>query len=93
MEMLIKENANRIYTERSGKEGTMNVLYITDFRKENTKKETGVVDATPASNQLNEDSASKCSSSNNSIYSVSDDAMDYANDPIGSFFKNATRRR
>lgn len=93
MEMLIKENANRIYTERSGKEGTMNVLYITDFRKENTKKETGVVDATPASNQLNEDSASKCSSSNNSIYSVYDDAMDYANDPIGSFFMNAARRR
>ena len=93
MEMLIKENANRIYTERSGKDGTMNVLYITDFRKENTKKETGVVDATPASN-FDEDSASKCSSSkSNSIYRIYDDAIDYANDPIGSFFMNATRRR
>lgn len=93
MNMLIKENSDRIYTERSGREGTMNVLYITDFRKENTKKETDVVDATPASNQLDEDSTSKCSSSNNSIYSVYDDAMDYANDKIGSFFMNATRKR
>lgn len=78
MKMLIKENAERIYHERSVKEGTKTVLYITDFRKENTKKEAGVATTEPASL--------------NNTYSWLQTAIDYENDPIGSFFLKSTSR-